>query len=66
MSSKNNVNPDHYKVRGSLRQGEDVIPELEKKKAAASGAHRRRRGRKPGGPRAAKTRSAPPLTPKEE
>jgi hypothetical protein len=24
MSSKNNVNPDHYKVAGRLKQGENV------------------------------------------
>jgi len=34
MSRKNNVNPDHYKVAGRDRQGEDVQPELEKQKYA--------------------------------
>ena len=32
MSHKNNVNPDHYKVAGRGRQGEDLQPELEKAK----------------------------------
>ena len=44
MSHKNNVNPDHYKVAGRDRQGEDIQPELEKQKYAAG---RRRRRRKP-------------------
>ncbi|HEV8615450.1 MAG TPA: hypothetical protein VGU22_08130 [Methylomirabilota bacterium] len=26
MSSKNNVNPDHYKTAGRDRQGEDLAP----------------------------------------
>ena len=39
MSSKNNVNPDHYKVRGRLRPGEDLVPELEKQKAAKVARH---------------------------
>ncbi len=31
MSSKNNVNPGQYKTRGSLRQGEDVVHDIQKK-----------------------------------
>jgi hypothetical protein len=47
MSSKNNVNPDHYKVGGRLRPGEDLVPEMEKRKARAAQG----RGRKPKAPR---------------
>ena len=42
---KSNVNPDHYKTAGRERQGEDVVPELEKKKLQR--ASRRRSGRRP-------------------
>ena len=31
MSSKNNVNPAHYKVAGRLRQGEDILHEQNKR-----------------------------------
>lgn len=34
MSRKINVNPGQYKVRGRERQGEDIVPELEKAKLA--------------------------------
>lgn len=30
MSEKNNVNPDHYKVAGRDRQGEDILQEVHK------------------------------------
>jgi hypothetical protein len=30
MSSKNNVNPGQYKTRGSQRQGEDVVHDIQK------------------------------------
>lgn len=33
MSKHINVNPDHYKVAGRERQGEDVIHEVEKREA---------------------------------
>jgi hypothetical protein len=32
MSKNNNVNPGQYKVAGRERQGEDVVPEIEKAK----------------------------------
>jgi hypothetical protein len=32
MSKNNNVNPGQYKVAGRERQGEDVVPQLEKAK----------------------------------
>ena len=43
MSKKINVNPDHYKVAGRERQGEDIPADLEKRafsqaKAGARGA----------------------------
>ena len=31
MSKRNNVNPDHYKVAGRARQGEDVLQEQERR-----------------------------------
>jgi hypothetical protein len=42
MSSKNNVNPDHYKTRGRERQGEDVIQEVNRQTFAEerAGHHR--------------------------
>jgi hypothetical protein len=30
MSKNNNVNPGQYKTRGRERQGEDIVPEIEK------------------------------------
>jgi hypothetical protein len=30
MSNKNNVNPDHYKIAGRDRQGEDILHEQNK------------------------------------
>ncbi|HWQ34654.1 MAG TPA: hypothetical protein VNQ79_17525 [Blastocatellia bacterium] len=32
MSSRNNVNPDHYKTAGRMRQGDPGTQELEKQK----------------------------------
>ena len=32
MSKNNNVNPGQYKVAGRERQGEDVVPQIEKAK----------------------------------
>jgi hypothetical protein len=34
MSKNINVNPGQYKVRGRERQGEDIVPEVEKAKIA--------------------------------
>lgn len=42
MSGKSNVNPNHYKVAGRERQGEDVVHEREKQEAALEAAARRR------------------------
>jgi hypothetical protein len=33
MSTHNNVNPDHYKVAGRERQGENVVHEVERREA---------------------------------
>jgi hypothetical protein len=43
MSKSNNVNPDHYKVAGRDRQGENIDPEIEKQKYGTRRAPRRRR-----------------------
>ena len=32
MTKRRNVHPDHYKTRGSLRQGEDVVHQEEREK----------------------------------
>jgi hypothetical protein len=48
MSKRINVNPDHYKVAGRERQGENIIHQIEKQAAATAqfpGA-RPRRGRR--------------------
>jgi hypothetical protein len=42
MSRKSNVNPDHYKLAGRDRQGENITPEIERQKYATV----RRRGRR--------------------
>ncbi len=44
MSSKNNVNPGQYTARGSQRQGEDIVPEIEKNEfAQASSSDQKQR-----------------------
>jgi len=43
MSSKNNVNPDHYKTAGRDRQGEEIQPEIEKRKYAGTRRATRKR-----------------------
>ncbi|MGH9159245.1 MAG: hypothetical protein ACRD2X_04585 [Vicinamibacteraceae bacterium] len=45
MSKRINVNPDHYKVAGRERQGEDVVHQIEKQEIA----RRRREERGPTG-----------------
>jgi hypothetical protein len=39
MSKKNNVNPDHYKIAGRERQGEDIIHKVYKRQFTQSKAH---------------------------
>ena len=41
MSSKNNVNPDHYKVAGGERMGEDVGQDMDKRRLAMDNARAR-------------------------
>lgn len=45
MSNKNNVNPDHYKLAGRERQGEDILHDVYKRRYTQSksqaGAHAR-------------------------
>ena len=38
MSEKNNVNPDHYKIKGRDRQGEDILQEVHKQQYAQAQA----------------------------
>jgi hypothetical protein len=48
MSSKNNVNPDHYKVAGRERQGENVLQSVQKQALAErEAAIKRLRSRQP-------------------
>lgn len=42
---KSNVNPDHYKVAGRERQGEDVVQHLQKQKYNREQARLRQRQR---------------------
>lgn len=59
MSQKNNVNPDHYKVAGRDRQGEDVVHEREKQSLAEEQAGTdRRKGAQPPRPAPARRRRA--------
>ena len=44
MSSKNNVNPDHYKLAGRDRQGEDIVQSVQKQQFAESEARRKPQG----------------------
>lgn len=46
MSKRINVNPGQYKTAGRERQGEDVVPELEKQKLQRETPARRRRSRR--------------------
>ncbi len=52
MSKQNNVNPDHYKVAGRARQGEDVVHREERQTFEAG--------------RPARGRSAPPPKPRKK
>jgi hypothetical protein len=47
MSKKNNVNPDHYKIAGRDRPGEDVVHERNKQSVALERARleRTKRGK---------------------
>ncbi len=36
MSSKNNVNPDHYKTAGRERPGEDIVHDIYKRRYTQS------------------------------
>lgn len=38
MSEKNNVNPDHYKIEGRDRQGENILQEAHKQQYAQAQA----------------------------
>ena len=62
--SKNNVNPNHYKVAGRDRQGEDILQERHKQKHARSLARERFEPRgitpSPAGPRRGALVPGPP------
>jgi hypothetical protein len=58
---KSNVNPDHYKIAGRERQGEDIVQEAHRQKYAEEQAKLRRKTAKNESdllPGAAKRRSA--------
>ena len=57
MSSKNNVNPDRYKVAGRDRLGEDVVHDQQKQSLAQERARLVRQKRN--GPGGAKARPGP-------
>lgn len=42
MSKKINVNPDHYKVAGRERQGEDIVQSIQRQAYAQQQAHAER------------------------
>lgn len=44
MSKKNNVNPNHYKVAGRDRQGEDILQEVNKQQYAQAQAKNNQKG----------------------
>ena len=46
MSKHINVNPDHYKVAGRERQGEDVVHRAERKSLREQETQRERQARK--------------------
>jgi hypothetical protein len=50
MSKHTNVNPDHYKVAGRERQGEDVVHEVERREAKRLESEQRRANAKSGHP----------------
>jgi hypothetical protein len=50
MSSKNNVNPGQYKTRGSQRQGEDVVHNIQKKEYTQASAPDQNQGETQGQP----------------
>ena len=58
MSKNINVNPDHYKVAGRERQGEDVVHEIERSTMAQDEAARERwqAKKKPAAPKKTKKR----------
>lgn len=49
---KSNVNPDHYKTAGRERQGENLVPEIDRKALSEARArYERQRARRPTNPR---------------
>ena len=64
MSKNINVNPDHYKVAGRERQGENVIHRLEKREVTRLRRQERTRGASPAKPKTKKPETLKPKTPK--
>ena len=56
MSKRINVNPDHYKVAGRERPGEDVVHERHKRELAMQEKTRERQRRRPTGKPGARKR----------
>jgi hypothetical protein len=56
MSRRINVNPDHYKVAGRERQGENIIHEIERREARRAGQGTRKAERRAMAPKEARTR----------
>jgi hypothetical protein len=63
MSSKNNVNPAHYKVAGRLRQGEDILHEQNKREFSQARISKEEKGRewRPGNKRSDESKVPAPL-----
>lgn len=56
MSKRINVNPDHYKVAGRERPGEDIVHEQHKRELAIQEKMRERQHRRPTGKPGARKR----------
>ena len=57
MSKNNNINPDHYKVAGRARQGENIVQDEQRRTFAQhqrENAGRQRRGQAAAGRKAPK------------
>jgi hypothetical protein len=63
MSRNINVNPDHYKVAGRERQGENVIHEVERREARRAGQSTRKAERRAMAPKDAAVRASDRSTP---
>lgn len=55
MSRNDNVNPDHYKIAGRDRQGEDILHDRSKRELAMEQKALERQRRRPAPPRKKRT-----------